>query len=676
MRTIRNWFLLFFVLLTLTVSSQQHKVDSLQQVLLTYTKNRSGKALAPADTLKVKLLFELCYHHVNYEQDKAFSYASEALEISKKIQYQRGIANGHAYLARIYNARANFDLAIAHLKESNKIFLSLKDNLELAYNYSELGVVYSKKGNFPEALSNLIKALKAYEQAGDVLSVGYTYVNIGISYKQRKEYAMALDYYHKALAIFKKANSLDGRFGIASTYSNIGNVYLEQGHHEKSLELLHKALDLGQEFDNPYQFAEAYQSIGENYLKLGKYDTALESYSKAIDYCNAINDYSGIANSNINRGYCHFKKGNTPKAISSINLGLTVAKEAGLLLSQKNAYKYLSEIYAAGSNYKQAFDHQVLFKKINDSLFNAEKDKKITQMQMQYDFDKIQDTAEQIQKEKVFKLNQETDKQKTIKDIAMVAFLCMSGLTFGIFFNLKKNQKQKAIIAEQKAVVEKQNEVIQSSLTEKETLLREIHHRVKNNLQIISSLLNIQSQHIVDENVLSSIQEGQSRVQAMSLIHQNLYQSEHLSNVDIENYLRELVVYLSEMFAGDEKSIQVEVDASQIQFDIDTAIPLGLIVNELVSNAYKYAFDKRDSGKINIKIRAINDIDYELDVHDDGNGLPADFDPKKSKSLGLKLVTILSRQLRGSMRSNSDEGTSFIIQFKDIKAYQAAISQT
>jgi len=674
MLTSKNIFVAAILFAAVSVYSQQHKVDSLDVLLKKYNRDHKNKSLSLSDTVKVILLNDLYYFTVNYEQDRAFNYTKEALELSKKINYKSGIANSYANLARIYNATANFDLAIGNLNKSNKIFIELKDNLQIANNYAELGVVFSKKGNFPEALSNFIKALKRYEKAGDELSVGYTYVNIGISYKQSKDYKMALDYYNKGLKIFKALNTLDARFGTAGTYSNIGNIYLAQGHYEKSLETLQMSLKLAKEFENPYQFAEAYQSIGENYMKLGQYDTALESYSKAIDYLNEINDNAGIANSHINIGYCYFKKGDNAKALSNINSGLAVAKEIGLLQWQKNAYQYLAEIYSRQSNYKLGYENQVLFKKINDSLFNAEKDKKITQMQMQYDFDKIQDEAQQIQKEKVLKLNQETDKQKAIKYIVMVAFLCMSILTFGIFFNLKKNQRQKAIIAEQKEMVEKQNEVIQQSLTEKETLLREIHHRVKNNLQIISSLLNIQSQDIVDENVLSSIQEGQSRVQAMSLIHQNLYQSEHLNNVDIENYLSELVVYLSQMFVGDDKSIEVEVEASKIQFDIDTAIPLGLIVNELVSNAYKYAFNKRDSGKIKIKIKALNDVDYELDVNDDGNGLPSDFDPKKSKSLGLKLVAILSRQLRGNMRSHSENGTSFIIQFKDMKAYQASVS--
>lgn len=674
MLTIKNILITVLLCLNFSVYCQQHRIDSLNVVLKKYNQAHQQQSPSLSDSVKVILLNDLYYYHVNYKQDIAEDYSSQALALSKKIGYKKGMANSYSNLARIYNSKANFTTAMDYLQKSNKLFIELKEDLNLAYNYSEMGVVYSKQGNFPEALSILIKALKAYEKAGDTLSVGYTYVNIGISYKQQEEYAKALDYYYKAIQIFEKIDNVDAQFGIAGTYSNIGNVYLNQGKYEKSLEIHYKGLELAEEFDNSYQFAESYQSIGENYMKLGKYDTALKSFSKAIDFCNEIGDKAGISNCHINIGYCYLKKGDRAKALTEYKLGLAIAKEIGSLEWQKKAYKNLAQIYSIQGDYKQAYENQVLFKNVNDSLFNTERDKKITQMQMQYDFDKIQERARRIQQQKVLQLSQENDKQRTIKYIVMAALFCMCALAFGIFFNLKKNQRQKAIIAEQNEKLEEQNLIIGQSLTEKETLLREIHHRVKNNLQIISSLLNIQSQHILDENVLSSIQEGQSRVQAMSLIHQNLYQSEHLSNVDIENYLRELVVYLSEMFAGADKSIQVEVEANHIQFDIDTAIPLGLIVNELVSNAYKYAFENRSSGTIKIQIKALNTIDYELNVNDDGTGLPEDFDPKKSRSLGLKLVSILSRQLRGNMSSNSDSGTSFVVHFKDIKAYQLANS--
>ncbi len=180
----------------------------------------------------------------------------------------------------------------------------------------------------------------------------------------------------------------------------------------------------------------------------------------------------------------------------------------------------------------------------------------------------------------------------------------------------------------------------------------------------------MQSEDIEDPKVLLSIQEGQSRVQAMSLIHQNLYQSENIDKVSIENYFKELTNYLSAMYLGNSSTIKVEIETANILFDFDTAIPLGLIVNELVSNAYKHAFIKQKEGIILIKITTENQLDYRLIVSNDGEPLPADFDIHKSKSLGIKLVTILSKQLRGSFSHLIDEKqTTFEVLFKDVKKY-------
>ena len=156
----------------------------------------------------------------------------------------------------------------------------------------------------------------------------------------------------------------------------------------------------------------------------------------------------------------------------------------------------------------------------------------------------------------------------------------------------------------------------------------------------------------------------------MSLIHQNLYQSQLINNVNIENYIKDLVQYLSEIFRNNSRDISVSVAAADIEFDIDTAIPLGLIVNELVSNAYKYAFDKQEEGSIRITIRHISGIEYQLEVADNGKGLPDNFDIKNNTSLGLKLVSILTRQLRGVLSvASTKETTAFTVRFKDLKAF-------
>ena len=653
--------------------SQMRKIDSINQLISSFDAQKLGPPVL-ADSTKVNWLNDLYYYHVNYEPDKALTYSKQALLLAEKIDFRKGLALTHNDLGVLYSNQGKYKLAFYHLHKAEQLLHQLQDDNGLANVYNSVGVIYAKQGSYPESMSYATKALKVYEKQKDVLSAAGTIVNIGILYKHQNDFDNALKHYAKAMKLYETVKNEDGDFGRAATYNNIGQAYLKQGKFDQSLEALLKSDKVGAYIDSPYLDAENFQALGTNYLYKKAYDKAMGYYQTAIENFIEIGDNSGIANCLINIGYCHFKKGNQAAAIAETNRGLALAKELEQLEWQKDAYQNLAEVYSTSGNYELAYQNHVKYKEVADLMFNTEKEKKFTQLQMLYDFNKIQDSQEETQLRKELLLSQETAKQRTIKYIVMWILAALALLTVWIYFNLKRNQKQKAIIASQKEIVEKQNAVISESLSEKETLLREIHHRVKNNLQIISSLLNIQSQHIKDANVLSSIQEGQSRVQAMSLIHQNLYQSEQLNNVDIDNYLRELVVYLSDMFGGAEKSIDVEVEVSDIRFDIDTAIPLGLIVNELVSNAYKYAFENRAAGKIQIGIRALNEVEYELNVNDNGNGLPEDFDPNTSTSLGLKLVSILSRQLRGKMRSHSADGTSFIISFKDMKAYQSSVS--
>ncbi len=220
---------------------------------------------------------------------------------------------------------------------------------------------------------------------------------------------------------------------------------------------------------------------------------------------------------------------------------------------------------------------------------------------------------------------------------------------------------------DQKEVIELKNRTIQESLEEKESLLKEIHHRVKNNLQVISSLLNMQSRESTDEKMQEVIQEGQSRVKAMSLIHQKLYQTENISEIDFQDYIQNLVEQLARVYKRNDLQVTNEISANDIKLDIDTAIPVGLILNELVSNAYKYAFEEADKGKIRIELDRIDDGKLRLDVEDNGKGIPRDINFDKVKSLGLKLVNILTKQLRGSISYRVENGTRFSIIFSDLK---------
>jgi len=204
-------------------------------------------------------------------------------------------------------------------------------------------------------------------------------------------------------------------------------------------------------------------------------------------------------------------------------------------------------------------------------------------------------------------------------------------------------------------------EHLKSSLKEKEVLLKEIHHRVKNNLQIISSLLNLQSGYIQDPHAGEMFKESRNRVKSMALIHERLYQSKDLARIDFAEYVRNLTTHLFRSYGVNTHAVGLKIGVDKILLDIDTAIPCGLIINELVTNSLKYAFPPGVAGEIHINLQRENNGQLALVVSDNGAGLPPDFDFQKTDSLGLQLVSTLTDQLEGRIQLERGSGTTFRI---------------
>lgn len=206
-------------------------------------------------------------------------------------------------------------------------------------------------------------------------------------------------------------------------------------------------------------------------------------------------------------------------------------------------------------------------------------------------------------------------------------------------------------------------ENIKDSLDEKQKLLREIHHRVKNNLQIIISLLNLQSSYISDHEALKALKEGQDRVKSLALIHEKIYQSDELSDIEFKEYIKKLLEHLYFSYNINKDHIKINVYAENVYLDIDTAVPCGLIINELVTNALKYAFQGRVNGVVDISLEALKDC-YKLSVKDNGIGMPENFDIYSSETLGMQLLTALVEQLEGKIELVNTNGVNFTIYFK------------
>jgi PAS domain S-box-containing protein len=209
---------------------------------------------------------------------------------------------------------------------------------------------------------------------------------------------------------------------------------------------------------------------------------------------------------------------------------------------------------------------------------------------------------------------------------------------------------------------------IRASLLEKENLLREIHHRVKNNMQVVSALLVLQSKKTKDRQILEMFRDSEHRIKTMALIHEKLYQSRSFGTIDLAEYLTRLLQYLFRSYEERSRGVALQMDVRDIALDIDTALPASLIINELVSNSLKYAFPDGKGGRICIRVTREDGKGYVMEIRDDGIGLPPDLDLEKTETLGLRLVHGLTvNQLGGSIETGKGRGTSFIIRFPEMK---------
>jgi two-component sensor histidine kinase len=251
--------------------------------------------------------------------------------------------------------------------------------------------------------------------------------------------------------------------------------------------------------------------------------------------------------------------------------------------------------------------------------------------------------------------------------------LAVAAMKAGVHDCIMKNNMSRLLPAVERELREAKNrharrqaeEQLKASLQEKEILLQEVHHRVKNTLQVITSILNLQSQYVKDEHALRQFKESQSRIRSISLVHEKLYRSKDLVRIDFSDYVQEITTHLFHLY-GKRATVGLEVDIGELSMHVSTAIPCGIIINELVSNALKYAFPDDRNGRICIRLREDQDRQYVLTVSDNGIGFPKDLDFHNTETLGLQLVVTLTGQLGGTIqRHDGKEGTAFAIKFPE-----------
>lgn len=329
----------------------------------------------------------------------------------------------------------------------------------------------------------------------------------------------------------------------------------------------------------------------------------------------------------------------------------------------------LFRIDSVEGKYEYAMHELLQYSSLMDSMYNATESKQTTEVKIQYETEKKDNNIRMLTKQA--ELNDAQLKQERLPRNVFIGGAIMLTLLLGLAYNrYRLKQRSNKQLQQQQTQINQQNHSLQSSireqqklLSEKEWLVKEIHHRVKNNLQIVVSLLNTQAAHLEQGDALTAIQESRHRMQVISLLHQKLYQAETSSLIDMQVYIREVVSYLKESFKGINRLyFSQQIDA--ISLDISQAVPVGLILNEAITNCIKYAFPNNINGNITVSFTKEDDRNLLLTVADNGVGIATGIDPAQRNSLGMRLMQTLSEQLDGNIKIENKQGTTVRICFR------------
>lgn len=547
-------------------------------------------------------------------------------------------------IASKFSQAEQFDSAALYLTEAKEIFESLEDKKELANTLYNLSLNCFKLGQFDASLEHDFKALSLREEIKDQAGVAKSYVSIATDFYLVGKYQNGLDYGLKALKLCEEEGDQEA-LGLA--YHGLSSNYMGLQKFDEALPAINKAVEIKQKNSpNTYTVLSSINTQG-NVLKLmGNYKAALISYEKVIELGKILNAKRGLATGLANTGHTYLLLKNDNKALPYLLEAVKVENEINFLANLPEQYMHISNIYENNGDFENALIYHKKHTSINDSLFTQEKNRASTELQTQYETGK-KDALLNVKDEQ---LNQQKKSQWLVIGIALTLAL----LLFTLYRSYLSRSKRLSITADL-------NKKLVSKNKENELLLKEIHHRVKNNLEVVSSLLALQSAQIDDPEIQNAMQASQNRVQSMGILHQKLYQSEHLAFIEMKNYFSNLSENLLDSYNASDR-IMIDLDMKDIELDIDSAVPVGLIVNELLTNAVKYAFPTGNMGNIKLSLIELSNKMLQLNVADNGVGKLANEKPKGT-GFGTQLIDLLTQQLDGQITQTWKDGTSIFIQF-------------
>lgn len=522
------------------------------------------------------------------------------------------------------------------------------DSLAISIVNESYGTTRNEKQQFYDATINILASLdylpknKIYNlrRYGGAKALGNIYYYL-------EDYLQAEKYFNMALEI-SLANNYNNSVG--DTYLGLANIASVKKNYKKAHQLNHRAYIL---LNNSRRLISKYACItnlASSFLNIGDLDSAeiilTQVDAKTIQKLNPPIRAKYHATS----GRLYHHKNQHKNAIEEYKKSYGLAKSINDHYYMKIGLMGLSDTYNALGNDNLAFKFYREYDIIEDSIFRSHKNNQVRQLEAQYQNEKKVNEIALLSERNTLQSVQLSNQNRiiTIGTIGLALLSLLSFFLYKIYQKLKNS-----------------NQLLFTSIDEKNLLLREIHHRVKNNLQIISSLLSLQSRFIEDDSALEAIKEGRNRVSSMALLHHNLYQEKNLTGIDIKNYFDELIDGLFDSYNIDPDRISLAKNITKMTLDVDTVIPLGLVVNELISNALKHAFPGDEKGIINISLHEKNEL-LVLEVKDNGIGVNAD-DFNNSTSFGNRMLRAFAQKMGAKMEIENDNGTKVILKIEKYK---------
>ncbi|MEM8887863.1 MAG: tetratricopeptide repeat protein [Bacteroidota bacterium] len=669
-----------------SLKAQPEAIDSLEKVL----------AADPEESVRMHSLIQLAEQLQFIAPAKGIEHAREAQKIAESRKDTFSIAGALSRMGSCYEILGNLDESEKIRRQALSLYLYLGKAVDIGKQYTNLATIFDARGELDSAIYFYEKSLQLYSDGGTAMDSAIVFNNLGIVYERQAKYALAADIYLWALRSFERAGH---EYYTSFAHANLGNIYLLMEDEKRAKHHFNSSLIIKKKHGDRIGQAIVYNNMAKLYLSASATDSAIYFNEESLAIRQELGDTLGMIDVYINLGgiyrdqdqlnkgipylrkayeFAQFKavkiqeakaavqlarayidSGQRREAMRLLQKGINLSSQGGEPETRLMAYKSLAQLYQKEGNPKgfEFYDKAIA---LEDSLRNDEETRKITRLEMQYEFDKEKEFLELEQQKQELAFNAELDRQRFQRNISL------GGIASGLIILLLLWRSYR-IQKRNRALLQTQNVHLEEALRDRENLLKEIHHRVKNNLQVVSSLLSLQSRSIDDPVALDAIEEGRNRVKAMGLIHQNLYQEENLIGVNLPEYIEKLTDNLLESYKVQQSNIHISRKVEALSIDVDTLIPLGLILNELISNSLKYAFKGRDEGNIRLLIGK-NEEGLKIEVADDGVGLPKGFNPEESPSMGFKLIRAFVQKMKAKFEVVSEQGTQVKIFLPETQA--------